>query len=940
MRLAIHLLALAMALLLAPPSTYAQPPALDSEIPLDPDVRTGQFDNGLRYYIRANQEPEGRAELRLALNAGSMQEEDDQQGLAHFVEHMAFNGTANFEKQELVNYFQRIGMRFGPDLNAYTRFDETVYMLKVPTDSTAIVETSLQVLEDWARGVAFEGDEIDKERGVVIEEWRTRRGAGQRIQDQQYPVLLHESRYAERLPIGKKEILESFPHDAVTRFYRDWYRPDLMAVIAVGDFDPDYMEGLIRTHFESLPSNPDGPERKEWPVPDHDDRLVSIVTDEEATNSRVRVTFKLAPERRTTLADLRQSMVEGLHNAMLNRRLYELTQQSDPPFIGAGTGSGWLQRTKRSYTLSANARNGEIPRALEAVLVEHKRAQVHGFTATELEYQKKRSLRSLQKAYDERANVESRRYAQAYLNHFLEDSPAPGIEFRKEVTERFLPEITLEEINALSLDVDEPASSVILASGPDKDDVSMPSAEDLQAVFDKVAAAELEPYEDEVIDAPLMGQTPAAGTIVAREQWEELGVHVWQMSNGARVLLKPTDFKDDEVLFEAWSLGGTSLAKDRDYLSASMAANLISRGGVAEFRALDLQEKLADKAANVRPYISGLREGMSGGSSSKDVETLFQLTHLYFTEPRRDQATFDSFISRLGSLLEQRDANPTQAYSDTLQAILTQYHPRTRPLTTERLSDIDLDTALAFYRDRFADASDFTFLLVGSFELDQVEPLVTTYLASLPDRDREEMWVDIGVGNPIGVIERDVFGGMEEKARTNIVFTGPFEWNRHNRHSLNSMAEVLRIRLREVIREEMSGSYGVRVGASRRLYPRPEYSVSISFQADPKRLHELSDAVFEVLRDVQANGPTADEIAKVQETQRRAVQEGEQENGYWSSQIEFVLQNGIGWRNLLDSAEVIDSLTAGAVQAAAQRYLRMGNYVQVSLYPENARAGR
>lgn len=908
---------------------------LASPLPVDPGVVVGHMDNGMRYYIRANERPEKRAELRLVVNAGSVLEDEDQRGLAHFLEHMAFNGTEHFEKQELIDYLQFIGMRFGADVNAYTGFDETVFMLTVPTDSTEIVETAFQILEDWAHGIAFDSVEVEKERGVVLEEWRLGQGARSRIRDEQFPILFQGSLYAERLPIGDPEVLETFEHATLKRFYSDWYRPDLMAVVAVGDFDPEWILELIHRHFDGLAGPEIARPRPHVPVPGHEETLYSIATDPELTLSNVSVTWKLPLSEQSTHADYRRSFVESAYNSMFNFRLFEITQASaDPPFLGAGSGKGRFVREAEVYQLGATVKDGEIERGLERVLIEAERVDRYGFTESELERQKADVLRSYERLYTERHKRESSRLASEYVRAFLEGEPIPGIEYEYALARRFLPDITLEEVNAVGRDWIRDTDRVILAASPEKDGVAVPDEMALAAVFGAARSASIEPWEDATSDEPLLAELPEPGQVVQRQEIEELGVQIWRLSNGARVILKPTDFKEDEVLFSGRSPGGTSLATDADYESASWGATLVSIGGVGAFSAVDLQKKLAGKVVSVGPSVSELSEGMFGSASPKDLETLFQLVYLYFTAPRRDETAFQSFRSRMRTVLANRGANPEAVYGDTVGAVMAQYHPRYLPPTAAMLDNIDLDSALDFYRDRFADAGDFTFTFVGSFDPEELLPLVERYLAALPSTGREESWRDVGVEPPSGLVQRTVRKGLEPKGRQTLIFTGDFEFNRENRYTLQSMIEVLRNMLRETLREDMGGTYGVSAYGSGSREPRERYSVRIAFGADPERLDELTEAALSAIDSLARHGASDENLAKVKETQRRQRETDLRENGFWLSILDVYDRNDEDLRLILDYDRLVEELSAEAIGDAAALYFDMHNYVEVRLVPE------
>lgn len=910
-------------------------------MPRDPAVLTGRLANGLTWYVRGNERPANRAVLRLVVNAGSVLEDDDQRGLAHFLEHMAFNGTTSFEKQELVNYLERIGMRFGADINAYTGFDETVYMLEVPTDSAGMLETGLQILEEWAHEITLDSLEIEKERGVVLEEWRLGRGAASRVQDEQFPVLFRGSRYAERLPIGEPEVLESFGHDALRRFYEDWYRPDLMAVIAVGDFDPQAVAAAIADRFGRIEARPEAPPRPEFDVPIHAETLVSSVSDPELQVEQVSVVWKLPLQPEGTHEDYRRSMVERTYNSMLNFRFYEITRESEnPPFLYAGSGKGRLVRGSEVYELQAAVAEGGTASGLERLLVEAERVERYGFTPAELERQKADMLRGYERAWEERDNTESSTYAAEYARAFLQGESFPGISYEYALAKRYVPAIELDEVNRLGRDWISDSSRVLLASTPEKPGRSAPSEEELLAVFEAAAAAaaEVSPWDDAGIDRPFLDELPAGGEIVSERRHESVDVTEWQLSNGVRVLAKPTDFKADQVLFTASSPGGTSLAADDEYLSAAWASSIVGASGAGELSAVEIQKQLAGKAVSVSPFIGETEEGFSGSASPRDLETLFQLITLYGTRPRRDETAFRSLMTRVETAIHNRGTSPEAVWSDTLGVVLAQGHPRRQPPSPERLAQVDLDEALAFYKDRFADFGDFTFTFVGAFELDDLRPLVERYLGSLPATDRDETWRDVGVRPPPGVERRTVRMGSEPKALTAIVFTGPFDYGRENRLLLASTADVLDIMLREVLREELGGTYGASVNASTSRIPNPRYGVQISYGAEPGRLDELTAETFSVIDSLSTYGASEENLAKVRETRRRSRETDLEDNGFWLSAISGYDRDGEPLELILELDPLLDELSSRRIGDAARQWLDPERYVQVSLLPADTAA--
>lgn len=937
-------------------------PGLDSALlaeplGLDPAVRTGTLDNGLTYFIRQNPEPQTRAELRLVVNAGSTLEDEDQRGLAHLLEHMAFNGTERFPELELVNYLERIGMRFGPDLNAYTSFDETVYFLQVPTDERELLETGFVVLREWAGSITLDTDEIDAERGVVLEEWRQGRGAGARIRDQQFPVLFAGSRYAERLPIGLPEVIQHTPADAVRRYYHDWYRPALMAVIAVGDLDLDDIEALIRATFSDLENPAGAPERTTFDVPPHDDTRFAIATDPEQTMTLVQLLRKMPATTTETVYDFRESIIDRLYLQMVNARLRELAQQPGAPFLGGSALQGGFVRPVEAVGMSAAVQEGGVSRALEALLTEAARVRQHGFTVGEMERAAANLERSYRRAFEERNTTPSRSLASAYTSHYLQKAPVPGIEREYELVQLLLPSITLAEVERRADAVTGEDNRVVLVSAPRKEGGPEVTEAELRAVIASVENLTVEAYEDAYVEAPLVSFVPPAGSIVLESRYEEDGIVEWRLSNGARVVVVQTDFRNDEVLFSAFAPGGLSVVEDDQFRIAEQAAAAVRAGGVGEFSTTDLERRLAGQAVNVFPYIAAREQGLGGQASPEDLETMLQLVHLYFTAPRRDEAAFEAYRERMLAALENRSANPTTAFSDTLSAVLSGYHPRSMPQTKADIATADLDEAIAEYRERFRDADQFTFLFAGAVDPAVLAPLAEQYLATLPaDESRKEEARDLGVRTPAGVVERTVYRGLEPQARVAIVFSGELEHRpsaiasvddprfrieqaeaRRERFLMDALGRALNIRLREELREERGGVYGVGVGA------RPDrltgtYTFSVSFGTDPERVDELVEAVYQQIALFQTEGPDADTVEKVVEADRRAEETNLRSNRFWLNSLGAAYRNREAPQDYLYSEDLRRTLTPEAIRQTASRYIDTERVVKVVLMPEAAQS--
>ena len=909
--------------------------SLDTPLPIDPDVRIDTLDNGLVYYIRKNTEPKNRAELRLAVNAGSVLEDDDQLGLAHFVEHMLFNGTRRFQEQELIDFLERTGMRFGPDINAYTSFDETVYMLEIPTDSAEIVQKAFDVLEDWAAYATLSDEEIDKERGVVVEEWRRGLGAGGRIRDQILPVVLYGSRYKDRLPIGDTLILKNAPYETLRRFYHDWYRTDLMAVVAVGDFDVDAIETQIRDHFAALPAAGNPRPRPSFEVPGHDETLYKIATDPEYPYTQVQVDFKQPAEPFQTVGDYRARIVSSLFNSMLNKRFAEIARDgATSPFLWARVSKGGFVRPSIFYNLAAQVQEDSIFVGLEALLTEAARVRQHGFTATELERQKRSTLRAYERAYNERENTNSGAYAREYVGSYLEAEPIPGITYEYELMQQLLPGITLDEVNERALELLAERNRNVIVTMPEKEGLTPPAEEALAAVLARVQQKQIAPYVDDVTDEPLIADVPAPVAVTVEREIPEVGVTEITLANGIRVVMKPTDFKEDEVRFTASSDGGTSLVNDDDYFDATFADLLVIKSGVGVFDQTALSKKLTGKVVSVAPYIGEMGEGLNGRASPADLETLFQLIHLYVTAPRADSAALVSFQNQQKAFLVNREATPGSAFQDSLIAAFYGDHPRRQVPTVEQIDNLDLQKALAIYKDRFADTDDFTFIFVGNFDSEALKTLAQTYLGTLPATPREETWRDVEPDLPEGSVVKVARKGQDPQGQVGIIFHGPIVYDREHRHRLRSLEAVLDIKLREELREERAGIYNASVQSSAVDEPDASYTLSVFFGCDPERAEELTEAVFAEIEAMKGAENLDEYIEKVQEQQRRQRETSLEQNGFWLGTLSFYYDHPD--EDLLDVlryGDLIDSLTGEDVREAARQYLQ-DRYVQVTLVPD------
>lgn len=906
------------------------------EVPVDSKLIKGKLENGLTYYIRKNKKPENKAELRLVVNAGSVLENDQQQGLAHFMEHMCFNGTKNFEKNELVSYLQTIGVRFGAHLNAYTSFDETVYMLSIPTDDEDIVNKGFQILEDWAHQVSLEEEEIEKERGVVIEEWRIGRGAQQRLQEQYMPVIFHGSRYAERLPIGKKEIIENFDHETLRNFYRDWYRPDLMAVVVVGDIDVDSVEDKIKQHFGTL-SGPENPkERISYDLPNHDSTLFTIASDKEQAFSQVMLLYKHDGEERTDQEKLKADLLRQLYSGMINSRLQEIGQQANPPFIFGASAYGELVRGEEVYQSIASVSDTTILRGLQTLVRENERVKRHGFTQAELERIKSDIFSSYERAFNERDKSESSSYASQYISNFLSNEPIPGIEYEYEFVKQELPNIDLKELNELADKWLGDQNRVIVITGPEKEGVDLPEEEEVLKLLAEVEQEEINPYKEKEIAKELISTLPKAGKIRSERTIAPVNATEVIFENGLTVVLKPTDYKNDEILMKGVSKGGHSLYELKDYYSAITADQIVAESGIGQFSATDLQKFLAGKNVYVQPYISQISEGISGSVTPKDIRYLLELTHLFMGSPRRDSSAFQSFINKQKSLLQNLMADPSFYFSDKVSRLMSQNHPRGGGLPLpEELDKVSLDKSYAIFEERFEDISDFTFFFVGNFDPDTLIPLLSVYLGSLEGDSQKENYRDLGIRPPSGLVKEEIYKGSDPKSLVRIYFTGELDqYNDELNYQLRSLGEILNVKLIELLREEQSGVYTVGASAYATEDPYPSYQLQISFPCSPDNVESLIETAFSVIKSIQTNGPDSTDVNKIKETQRRDLQVSKEQNRFWLNYISNFYWDGEMPKDTKGKEERIETLTGDMIQKVAKEYIHFDQFAQFVLLPE------
>jgi len=936
--------ALSVALVAQAPAPAARPVqapaaaadlALDRVLPLDPAVREGRLPNGLRYFIRQNARPEKRVSMRLAVNAGAIQEEDDQRGLAHFIEHMAFNGTAHFKPGELVSFLESIGAQFGPHVNASTGFDETIYMLDVPTDRPGYVAKGLLALHDFAAGLSLLPEEIEKERGVVLEEWRGRLGAGSRITDKQLPVLFKGSRYADRLPIGLPEILRTAPRARLLAFYQRWYRPDLMAVVVVGDVPVAEAETMVRERFGVIPAATGTVPSVDRGVPTHAETLYGMATDPEAQGSSVSLAFKGPADHDQTVGGYRRSLVKQLVSEMLTMRLREIARRPSAPFVGAQAGSDALGRSLEMFALDANVAEGQLAGGLAALALEAQRVKQFGFSAAELDRARQGLLSAYERAFNERATSESPSYANEYVRHFLEAEPAPGIEVEYRIASTYLPSVTPDEVSQAARGLITDGNRVVLGVAPEKKDTPAPTVAALTVALGTAAAARLEPWADATSGRDLVETMPAPGAVTRRRAIPEIGVTVLTLSNGVEVWLKPTDYKNDQILFSAYALGGTSLASQATYTSAGLATALVGVGGLGGLSPVDLSKLLSGKIVQASPSVGDYTQGVNGSSTPRDIETALKLNYLAFTAPNLTADALDLLRRRLAGSLDNRAQNPRAVFGEQVDLVNTSNHYSAVALTAADLPALNLDAMRAFYAARFANAADFTYFFVGAFSVDDLTPAIAHWIGALPSTGaRTSAFRDMGVKFPGAVVTKEVKKGREPAAQTVLSFFADPGQDELAMHRTRAAATLLGIRLRDILREQLGGTYGVSVGFDNPLPLKGYGAMVIRFGSSPENVDPLVKASLAEIARLKAEGPSLEDVNTVKELERRELETSAKQNAYWLGSLQTV--HMLGWDpvGVARRAERTEKLSPEVLKGVFQSSFPMDRYTLVTLKPE------
>lgn len=904
-----------------------------ANVPFDSTVVRGTLDNGISYFIKRNTKPQARADLRLIVKAGSVDEDEDQLGLAHFAEHMLFNGTEEFAGNEIIEYLESIGARFGADLNAYTSFDETVYMLHVPTDEPSLLRDGVRVLSQFAAHATFDSTEVEKERGVVLDEWRRGRGAMARIRDEQLPIVLRGSRYADRLPIGKPEIIENASRDVAYRYYKDWYRPERMGLVVVGDFQTSEVERLIREAFSSIPPSQELRERVEPSIPAEADTAFTLSEDAEVTRSAVDIGWKRSRSVDTTYNGYRQALVRGLAVTLFNDRLAEVARQAEPPFLGGGLSVSSFGSKTEIVELQAGVKEGGEALGLEGLLVEFRRANVHGFLESELDRARRDFLAGLEATHAEREKTPSTQYVGELTRHFLDHEPVPGIESELQLAREMLPGISALEVSDEFRELSEGGGTTVTATRPSRDDLV--EEDELRRVMAKANATRPDPYVDSVVGASLLTNPLAPGKAKRVADHPEIGVSEWTLENGVRFFLKKTEFQDDEVTFVGTAPGGYSLASNEDLLSAQRVLSIVGESGFGGFSAIDLGKILAGKVASCRPFFDERQAGLGGSATVGDVATALELAVLQMTAPNRDEAAFRRVLERLEADVRNRDADPGVKYQDRLVSINTQDHPRTRPLTLARIPEIRLDTALTFYKAAYSNPANFTFFFAGNIDETKLVPEIERTLGSIPSKGAfDGRYIVHAIPLPEKAVHEVVRAGVEPKSQTVISFASysgddPDEW-----HRMRTLTSILSRRLREELREALGATYGVGVSYDRILLGPDQGRVRISFGCDPAVAEKLGQIALDMTESLRNAGPTAEEVEVEKTLQYRELESSLEQNGFWIRTFESLHARGRPLQEALDRRPRIEKLTVEALAATAKSSLNAEARTWVAWIPE------
>lgn len=910
------------------------------ELPIDAKVRYGKLSNGLTYYIRANKEPKERAEFFIAQNVGSILENDDQNGLAHFLEHMAFNGTKNFPGKNLINYFESIGVKFGENINAYTSLDETVYNLSaVPTTREGIIDSALLALHDWSGFIALDEKEIDAERGVIREEWRTGANAERRMWKESNRLKYPNSQYAKRDVIGDTAIINNFNYSVLRNFYKKWYRPDLQAVIIVGDINVDKIEEKIKRIFDDIPKSQNEGERPIYPILDNEKPIISIVKDTEAKMTRLELEYKsdiVPTEIKKSISGYVINIINNLISTMIGYRFDEITQQANAPFVGGYGGYGALVKSKDAFQLMAVPKEGKELEGLSALFLEAEKIKRFGFTNSELDRAKTDMLKGIETMYNERENQKNESYVNEYVNHFLTSEPIPGIEWEYNTLQLLLPQLQLASINKIAQAYVRDSNLIISISGPDKESVSIPTELEILTTLKQTSISELKAPKEEVNNKPLITKHPKPGTVVKSNKNQKLGSTEWILNNGVRVVFKPTTFKKDEILMTAFSMGGLSKVQNKaDLPSALLAASIVTNNGLGDFSSIELNKILTGKIANVTPSIDSYEEGFSGSSSVVDFETMMQLLYLHFTAPRLDNNAFTAMMNGYKTALANGGTDPKRAFSDSIKMTMSGHHARTTLFNLNTIEKVNQEKALKIYKERFASPSDFTFIFTGNIdpENENTKKIICEYLGGLKTKKQNEQFTDNNIRIPKGKIINEFDKDMKVKTASNfIVYSANMEYSLSNIINMTAIGDILSMRYLESIREKEGGSYGVGVRGNVTNTPVNEATLLMKFDTDPLKQEKLLSIIHAEVNTIVTNGPKVEDVQKVKENLLKSYSEYLNDNNWWQSALTMYYQDKIDFVNNYTNA--VNNLTPESIKNTLMQLTAQGNVIEITMKPK------
>jgi zinc protease len=908
------------------------------KLPIDPKIRYGKLENGITYYIRHNELPKERADFYIAQNVGAILEDDEQNGLAHFLEHMAFNGTVHFPDNTLVGYLESAGVKFGQNLNAYTGFDQTVYNISDVPVREGLIDSCLLILHDWSGCLLLDEKEIDKERGVIREEMRSYGGAAQRLNEKILPEILPGNKYSKRNIIGTEEIIMNFKPETIREFYKKWYRPDLQGLIIVGDIDPEQIENKLKTLFADIPAPVNPAERVRFQVEDNDHPLVGVASDREATGTSLLISFKHKPlpsEIKGTAAELMFDYFNSIISGVMHERLSELTQQANPPFIGAGVQNALFANTATEEALSGYVviKNNEFETGMKAIVREIERVDKYGFTAAEYERARTNVLTQYESLFKEKDKWLNSRYANEYVSHFTMGGYIPGIETEYNLISMIAPNTPVEAVNQYVQEFISDKNITIALTAPEKEGVALPAKDDLLKWYAEVKAEDIQPVKETASNETLLPELPAGGSIVAESKNEKFDATVYTLSNGVTAVVKTTGFKDDEILMSATSPGGSSHFPDSEDVNLKLYGAISNLGGLGSFSATDLTKALSGKKVAVNPTIALIHEGMSGSSSVKDFETMLQLIYLHFTAPRVDEDVYQSFISRIKSQLESQEAAPEIALIDTLTKELYENIARSRRIRTADLSKVNYQTIIDWRKDRYADASDFTFVLTGNIDAEKSKDLIAKYLGALPSIKRTEDFVPVNVNYRSG-LRKNAFKRKMENAKATIIdiYWTTLDPTLRNHIETDMLKQILQIVYTEKVREEEGGTYGVGVLTEISNYPKGRTALQISFETQPGKEEALNGIVHSEFQKIAQDGPRVEDFNKAREFMLKHQQEQEQENSYWSSTITDFYS--LGYDRYSDYVKTLNAVTPDDIRNKAKAIIDAKNLIEVIMTGE------